>query len=738
MWQWSTGLRKVAAAVALALAPALLGVRCDGILQGPILGPGDMEEAAFHARQLAYLRYATQVSSPGSVTNVINHLERRLVDPPYAPPFVVPADAYDARFAKLSRLEDTSDFDMLYLLNLWLGYRDDPALAPGLVAKIEDAILSFKYWYTEPTPDGLIQDDMYYWSENHQIIFHTLEYLAGQSFPDRVFTNDGRTGSEKQAHARALILDWIDLRARFGFNEWHSDVYYQKNVTPLLTLVEYAEDEEIRTRAAMALDLVLFDIASHSFRGNYGVTHGRSYKKDKTKSVDQDTYGLSKLLFDDSPEDWNGDGEPGATLLSRAKRYRPPEAIRRIATSRETSVDQQRMNLFVNELEPMKEEPVAPAGFSYSDPALLPLWWGMGALTPWQLIPLTLESLDGYNLWHTTNFKPFAPFQDIVSGNPPLAQAFAFGLRRTANLGLLREVHTYTQRTADYMLSTAQDYRAGSRGAQYHSWQATLGPRAIVFTTHPGLPPAQSDSWGDDNEPGPGYWTGEASMPRSAQHENVAIHLYAPQYVEDGGFLRDLSRQQLLTHAFFPQDRFDEVVQEGHWVFGRSGDGYVALYSWRDAAFLDYTGKDWATDGMTLPFDLVAAGGPDNVWIVECGRQMDWGSFEAFRAAVAGSAVTVTPLGNHAANVVSKGFSVRYTSPSQGLMTFGWAEPLTVGGAPVAIDGPLRFDNPWAQQGFDTRRTLVLDEPSLATGFGVFLDFEKGIRTTFGPPVSQP
>jgi hypothetical protein len=201
--------------LALALSPALLGLDCRGLLNSPLVGTGDVDEAAFHARQLSYLRYAAQQgSSPGSVLNLINHLERSRVDPPYAPSFVVPVDAYDGILLKFSRFEDTSDFDMLYLLNLWLGYGSDPILPAGLL------------------------DNAYYWSENHQIIFHTLEYLAGQSFPDRVFGNDGLTGREKQAHARALILEWIDCRARFGFNEWHSDVYYQKLVTPLLTLAK--------------------------------------------------------------------------------------------------------------------------------------------------------------------------------------------------------------------------------------------------------------------------------------------------------------------------------------------------------------------------------------------------------------------------------------------------------------------------------------------------------------------
>ena len=35
------------------------------------------------------------------------------------------------------------------------------------------------------------------------------------------------------------------------------------------------------------------------------------------------------------------------------------------------------------------------------------------------------------------------------------------------------------------MLSSAQDYHPGAKGSREHIWQATLGPAAVVFVTHP-------------------------------------------------------------------------------------------------------------------------------------------------------------------------------------------------------------------------------------------------------------
>ena len=43
-----------------------------------------------------------------------------------------------------------------------------------------------------------------------------------------------------------------------------------------------------------------------------------------------------------------------------------------------------------------------------------------------------------------------------------------------------------------------------------------------------------------------------------------------------------------------------------------------------------------------LPFDLVAPGSAQNVWIIECGSATDSGSFEEFRAGLSAAAIGAT------------------------------------------------------------------------------------------------
>ncbi len=99
------------------------------------------------------------------------------------------------------------------------------------------------------------------------------------------------TGTEHHARARSLLLRWFEERWEIGWVEWHSNIYYQKDATPLLTLVEYADDPEIATRAAIMLDVLMLDLATHTKDDVLGVRHGRSEMKDTYSGPVNHTWG---------------------------------------------------------------------------------------------------------------------------------------------------------------------------------------------------------------------------------------------------------------------------------------------------------------------------------------------------------------------------------------------------------------------------------------------------------------
>ena len=139
-----------------------------------------------------------------------------------------------------------------------------------------------------------------------------------------------------------------------------------------------------------------------------------------------------------------------------------------------------------------------------------------------------MKTLTKYDLWKSNFFSSFVPLRDAVNGDAAQARPLARELAPMLGFGLLTEVNSYTWRSPDVMLSTAQDHRFGMFSEQAHAWQATLGTDAIVFTTHPKNEPQTGTKWPD----GDGYWTGTGSMPASAQQGRAAIHVYDPAFDE--------------------------------------------------------------------------------------------------------------------------------------------------------------------------------------------------------------
>ena len=161
-----------------------------------------------------------------------------------------------------------------------------------LLETAKQTTLNFKYFPTEP---GI--DSMCTWTENHYILFTASAYLSGQLYKDEKFTNTGETGREKMEVNRPRIHKWMDMKFRGGFNEWLSHVYYDEDLVALLSLYDFAEDDEIRKKAEMIIDLLLLDMVLNSFQGVFGSTHGRSYENTKKWASNEGTIDTMKLLF---------------------------------------------------------------------------------------------------------------------------------------------------------------------------------------------------------------------------------------------------------------------------------------------------------------------------------------------------------------------------------------------------------------------------------------------------------
>lgn len=650
---------------------------------------GLIDEDAFQERIDEYLVHATAGDSTGGPVGVAANLIRAQRDPSYTwDSSAVTEATFADQFEKIDEWKDTRDFDLMYLywlLELGSGDTDTTRISTDLAAAIQQRFMDNRYRYDDPLPDDRI-DNLWFWSENHIIINLTLEYLAGTRWPDETFTVTGLSGEDHAARARADILEWIRERLELGFFEWHSNVYMLKNITPLTMLVELAEDPEIVAAATVGLDLCLLDMAGHNHRGCYTAPRGRTYKKDKMSSLDEATWDTAKLVFDDTEADYQGGADAGATYFCAATRYRPPQLVVEMATDPGDGVVRERHGVYFDHHQPLTENPEAPHGKDFTDRANLPFWWSLGAVGMWPLAEVGVSAGNEFRLWETDLFREVNLIAAYNDYDPDKLRAWIHARTDVINFGFLSEANTYAYRDDKVSLTTVLDHRPGEMRDQAHAWQAAIDENALVFTNHPVTDPDESTNWRDDGRPG--YWTGEASMPRSAQHQRTAVHIYLPAWDESTDpLVWSFYEYRQFTHAYVPQDHFDEVRQEGNWTVAAKDGAYIALWSWRTPTWRVYDPAVHATRDMEKPFDLVAEGGPDNVWITEVGSDETDGDLDSFVAALTAAEPSVTRD--------DTGFTVDWTSPSSGTVEFSSTGAFVVGGEEQALGDFPRHESRW-------------------------------------------
>ena len=163
----------------------------------------------------------------------------------------------DGTLKYVSNEYDCSDFRLVNLIRIMYEYGD--SIPADYKAKIENVLLNFRYWWDEPG-----ENSMCYWSENHQILFASAEYLVGQKYPDTFFPNSGLTGKEHMDKSRKRILDWLEMRWKYGFIEFYSGVYYKEDIGGMINIIDLAQDEELVKKTQIIMDLLFYDVASQN------------------------------------------------------------------------------------------------------------------------------------------------------------------------------------------------------------------------------------------------------------------------------------------------------------------------------------------------------------------------------------------------------------------------------------------------------------------------------------------
>ncbi len=504
------------------------------------------------------------------------------------------ASAILSAVEKVKQRRDGSDVTLLGLLGMMLRYGDDPRFPVQVKRPVTECALGFRYDTNEPG-----EDTMDRWSEDHRILLHTCEILAGQLLRDQLFTVTGQTGVWHREQGECRALAWLAERAVGGLHDWDAQSSFEHDLLALSHLAGLAESVEVQDVATVMMDKLFYSLALNSFRGAFGSTHGRADVPSISSARLEPTSGICRLM------------------------------------------------------------------------------WGMGAFNEHVRGSVSLACADAYEL-------P-AIISDIArDGVAPGQPTDIWSKERHAGASeqgpdrSLRswEVNKVTFKTPDYMLSSAQDYRPGQPGAQEHIWQATMGPEAVVFVTHP---PCMSEH--DAHRPN--FWRGNHILPRVAQWRDVLIALYRLSADDPVGF----------THAYWPAHAFDEAVLHDHWALARKDSAYVALYA--------QGGLEFVRTGPSAYRELRSYG-KRNAWLCHMGRAEQDGSWAEFQDRVLAIEVQCEE-------------AARLTTLRGDELTFGWEGPLLVSGQVQAITGFWHYDSPYCVTDWSPSNSpgWSIDEPAV-------------------------
>lgn len=581
---------------------------------------------------------------------------------------------------------DCADFRAQLLFKI---YKDcNEKLSDKSKELIKRAFLDFKYFMDEPGDDS-----MCYWSENHLILFAVSEYLAGQEWPDEIFTNNGMTGKEHMLKAKLRIDAWMQQRFDYGFSEYLSNNYLAEDIAPMANYIAYSNDEKSVEQMKIIMDTLWLDVALNSVNNRFVATSSRMYGNNKVGNYYGNSVQAAMNIL------WGADGaeevldnpylsekekvqikasldkKPNYIVICfndivRKGLYTLPQAIKDIALTKESFVS--KMSCGLSPADMVNENLVG------QQPHQIMAQMGAETFTNPEVIENTLKYLKKNKMYRhsfVSYFKflnlsilRFVNWKKIAEKHNIMPHGIALG-----------RGNVYTYRTAHYSMSTSVCKSVDMCGAQDHEWSANIGETLALFTTHPA---------GNGNGrygASPGYWVGNGRLPMSVQNKSVNITIYKLPVKKRLGE-SDIAR---MTHAYMPKDFYDEFELCGDTVFARKDGVFVALIANGELTFkpFDQNSANGAhknrkhPDDITLrsEFDLCRFGGDYHIYITEL-SDADKETFDEFKARIKGNSLNFSTDG-----------SVKYTTDS-GTIEVSYDGRFNIDGA-AAEKEYLRYDS---------------------------------------------
>ena len=494
----------------------------------------------------------------------------------------------DGTLKYVSAEYDCADFRLVNLVRIMYDYGDQ--IPAAYKSRIDDVLLNFRYWWDEPG-----ENSMCYWSENHQILFASAEYLIGQLYPGTVFPNSGFTGEQHMEKARTRMLDWLEMRWNYGFIEYYSEVYYNEDIGALINIIDYAGEEELVIKSQIILDLLFYDVASQSINTMFSSVSGRAYEGNRKGGNGSTLGGLTQYF-------WGNGGKLGAGItygMMVSDNYTLPPVLADIGRDSSELIIKQNNGLDILEL---KDE-----GYYGTDNRSMMMQWGMECFSNPEIIRNSLSHIRSCNMFSNEFVADFKMLDFKMFHWLHLEPMLNRILKPQTDGVAIQKGNTYTFKTNDFSMYTVQSHHPGTYGDQQHIFGLNIGNHFSIFHMHPALEKGVKHQ-------SPNYWVGYGHFPHSVQDENVNLSIY------NIPGKKAIMETDLLdyTRAYFPLDQFDTAFMVNNYVFGKKGDSYCAFIGTNDFSFRDSAQDDIIQHGKQV------------YWITEAGSKLKDGDFEHF------------------------------------------------------------------------------------------------------------
>jgi hypothetical protein len=474
---------------------------------------------------------------------------------------------------------DCSDFRMIPIIRSLYCYKD--LISEDTVYAMKKTVLGFKYRMEDPGIDG-----MCFWSENHQLIFSTVEYLAGHLYENETFINTQKHGIFHKDRAYKNLLYWFKTRFDLGFVEFHSNTYYEEDIAPLSLLIDLAPDEDIKKQATILMDLILLDIALHQYKGFFSAASGRCYEDQKINPYKQDVLDIIKKAFDLGPiKDYDYTRLSADFIINQT--YQVPEVIKKIAHHQDKMIIKDSHGLNLHEVIPYFKgsKDLMTTGMYF---------WSMESFSNVESIDLTMTMFHDWKLKHNTFLKNLDTFDHALLKKLHIMKPLLKVLNPTTQGVAIQRGDVYTFKHPDYVLSTAQMHVPKTFGDQQHIGGALLDHDMSVFITHP------ASAFFEDNSRNfsPSYWVGNGIMPYAFQDENQVLYYYdlSPR---KGMFEK---KRFMFTHLYVDTTLFDEVIYADNLLIGKKNKSLIAIHSLKP--MIRYTDKEYRQYGKHTAWSM--------------------------------------------------------------------------------------------------------------------------------------